>query len=455
MDHLTSSGLYVHLPFCQTKCPYCDFYSITSSDLIPAYLSALEKEAQFYQAKMPADGGTGVSPVQAQAKRPWPILGPPPKMKISCRGGSRTAPTEDFPGTACGYPNPSFLSFDSLYLGGGTPSLLDEAQLGALVQSLRRYFDFAGDTEFTLEANPDDVTPEKLRLWCELGVNRLSLGVQSFDEQELRFLERRHTARQTRAAIESIRAAGFTNLGLDLMYGLPGQAQDAWLKTLETALSFAPEHLSCYQLTVAGETPAPHETAAPGETPALRTPLARRLARGEFMLPDEEAQRTFFLLTHQFLEEHGYSHYEISNFARGEESPAGGLCHYYCRHNLKYWRHVPYLGLGPAAHSFDGRRRWWNFSSVGQYCSAVDAGQAPVAGEETLTPAELRLEALCLGFRTSGGVSLEVIQSHPGWEVVLAKLQEAGLLRLVDGRAVPTPQGLVVADRLPLRFVAG
>ncbi len=230
-------GLYVHVPFCQSKCPYCDFYSITSPELISAYLSALEKEAQIYRTKIESTGGTGVSPGRAQAK-------------------------------ACGYPN-TIPPFDTLYLGGGTPSLLDGPQLSALVQNLRRHFHFAPDTEFTLEANPDDITAEKLRLWRDLGLNRLSLGVQSFDEAELVFLQRRHTARQTRRAIELIRAADFDNLGLDLMYGLPGQSIDTWVQNLETALSFAPEHLSCYQLTISA-----------GETPALRTPFAAAAGPG-------------------------------------------------------------------------------------------------------------------------------------------------------------------------------
>ena len=256
------------------------------------------------------------------------------------------------------------------------------------------------------------------------------------------FLKRRHTARQTLRALELIRAAGFDNLGLDLMYGLPGQTLDAWLKTLETALSFAPEHLSCYQLTIAA-----------GETPALPTPFARLAARGELILPDEETQRDFFLLTRQFLEERGYLHYEVSNFARMEEPQAGGLCHYCCRHNRKYWSHTPYLGLGPAAHSFRDGRRWWNFSSVGQYCAALNTGGAPVAGSETLTPEQLRLEALCLGFRTREGVALEVIRQFPGWKAVLAELQESGLVQLTAGRVAATPEGLVVADRLPLSLL--
>jgi putative oxygen-independent coproporphyrinogen III oxidase len=393
-----SPSLYIHIPFCKTKCPYCDFYSISSPDLIPAYLSALDQEAQIYHANMPLNDAAGVSPVQAtQAK-------------------------------AFGYQDATFASFDSLYLGGGTPSLLTNAQLAALMKILRRHFPFAPDPEITLEANPDDITPEKLALYRHLGLNRLSLGAQSFDEAELRFLERRHTAGQTAAAIDLVRAAGCSNLGLDLIYGLPGQTPDAWRRTLKTALSFAPEHLSCYQLTLSAD-----------------TPLGRRAAKGEVKLPDEETQRQLFLLTGQFLTHRGYLHYEVANFARGAE--------FRCRHNLKYWTHVPYLGLGPGAHSFQAGRRWWNFSSVKQYCDYLNENQAPVAGAETLTPAQLRLETLYLGFRTRAGVALAVIREHPRGDLNLARLARAGLVRLDRDRVVATPQGLVVADRLPLWFV--
>jgi putative oxygen-independent coproporphyrinogen III oxidase len=384
-------GLYVHIPFCQSKCPYCDFYSVTDEHLISDYLHALDAEARLYRGRFPV--------------------------------------------------------FDSLFLGGGTPSLLTNAQLDQLMENLRRHFTFAPDTEFTLEANPDDITAGKLAIWRELGINRLSLGVQSFDEAELRFLQRRHTAAQTRTALSLIRAAGFTNLGLDLMYGLPGQTLDGWIETLETALSFAPEHLSCYQLTImAGETPAPHET------PALRTPFARRLARGEISLPDEETQRQFFLLTADFFTGRGYLHYEVANFAR-EEPQAGSLYHYCCRHNLKYWTRTPYLGLGPGAHSFLAGRRWWNVSSVEEYGAALNAGESPVAEAESLTPEQIRLETLALGFRTREGVSLATLREQPGADAILSELTRAGLVRVDRGRVIATNQGLVVADRLPLSFV--
>jgi coproporphyrinogen III oxidase-like Fe-S oxidoreductase len=233
------------------------------------------------------------------------------------------------------------------------------------------------------------------------------------------------------------------------MYGLPGQSLDVWVKTLEQALSFSPEHLSCYQLTIeAGETPAPHET------PALWTPMARRAARGEICLPDEETQREFFLLTANFLTARGYVHYEVANFARQgpQQGPqAGSLC-YCCHHNLKYWTRTPYLGLGPAAHSFDGRRRWWNVSSLGDYCASLNAGRSPVAGEESLTPEQIRLETLALGFRTREGVRLATIRERPGGDAMIAALTRAGLVRVDHDRVVATLDGLVVADRLPLGF---
>ena len=365
-------GLYVHIPFCRGKCLYCDFYSVTSLSLVPAYLEALAVEARLYQGR--------------------------------------------------------FATFDSLYLGGGTPSLLEVAPLTALMKNLRRHFSFAPDTEVTVEANPDDLTWDKLALLKDLGVNRLSLGVQSFDAGELRFLGRRHTARQAEQALKLARAAGFRNIGVDLIHALPGQKEAAWVRTLKKALSFRPEHLSCYQLTLAPE-----------------TPLGRKQARGVITPLGEEAERRFFLLTSRFLEARGYLHYEVSNFARGES--------FTCRHNRKYWRHATYLGLGPAAHSFENGRRWWNHASLREYCRVLKSGAAPVAGEETLTPEQLQLETLFLGLRTREGLPFEALGRHSR-SAALAKLTASGLLRVHRGRVTPTREGLVVADRLPL-WLAG
>jgi oxygen-independent coproporphyrinogen-3 oxidase len=316
---------------------------------------------------------------------------------------------------------------DSLYLGGGTPSLLDEDRLSHLLETLRGEIKFTPEAEVTLEANPDDLTRARLSFYRGLGVNRLSLGVQSFEEAELRLLGRRHTVRQAREAAAMARDAGFADLGLDLMYALPGQTLASWERTLEAALACRPEHLSCYQLTL-----------EPG------TALGRKYVRAGKTLFDEEAEREFFLFTSKYLEGEGYRHYEISNFAR-EESRV-------CRHNLKYWRRQPYLGLGPGAHSFDGLRRWWNHRSLTRYCELLVAGSPPVAGSEVLTPEQVRLERLLLGFRMQDGVELESLAGRPRWEENLANLASRGWLKVDGGRAVPTVQGFLLADRLPLCF---
>jgi oxygen-independent coproporphyrinogen-3 oxidase len=276
------------------------------------------------------------------------------------------------------------------------------------------------------------LSSDKIAAYKDLGVNRLSVGVQSFNDLELAFLGRRHTALQTVEALEAARAAGFANLGLDLIYGLPGQTLRGWTLTLDQALSFHPEHLSCYQLTY-----------EPG------TPLGRRKARGEVAGATEEEEQELFLLTSRFLEERGYLHYEISNFARQGEP---GSDPYYSRHNRKYWRHVPYLGLGPGAHSFQDGVRWWNRSSVKQYCQSLAQGRTPVADREILSTEQLRLEALYLGLRTREGVSLDLLRQIPGWENALRKLEKAGLMEVNQDRVVPTLEGFLLADRLVLWF---
>ena len=223
--------------------------------------------------------------------------------------------------------------------------------------------------------------------------------------------------------------------------GCRGKTWTPGLNTLETALGFNPEHLSCYQLTIKA-----------GGTPALGTPLARRVARGEISLPDEETQRQFFLFTANFLTTHGYLHYEVANFAR-QGPQVKNLC-YCCRHNLKYWTRTPYLGLGP------GRIRSWpaplvEFLVRGEIWRRLKRGEAPVAEAETLTPEQIRLETLALGFRTREGVSLATLREQPGADAMVAALTRAGLVRVDRGRVIATNQGLVVADQLPLSFVDG
>jgi putative oxygen-independent coproporphyrinogen III oxidase len=374
MNNSDNPGLYIHVPFCGTKCLYCDFYSITSLSLIPDWREALLREILAYKDRCSV--------------------------------------------------------FDSLYLGGGTPSVLSERDLASVFESLFRHFSFSPDTEITIEANPDDITREKLQLLKALGVTRISLGVQSFDASELRYLGRRHTARQAEEAIDMIRGCGFANLGLDLIYGLPGQRAPGWVRTMTGALYSRPEHLSCYQLTF-------HE----------ETPLGKMLDQGRLSPLGEEEERAFFLLTARFLEERDYIHYEISNFAREEA--------YIARHNRKYWHRTSYLGLGPAAHSFWEGVRWWNVNSVTRYCELLGRGMLPVGGSERLSEEQKQLEYLYLGLRTREGIDLSLVRHQPGADKILAQLQAANLVEVYGSRIIPTLEGFVVADSLPLLFLEG
>ena len=371
MTDSSHPGLYVHVPFCKSKCPYCDFYSVTSLSSIPDWLEATKRETLLYRGR--------------------------------------------------------FSGFDSLYVGGGTPSLLSGRDLATLASHLHSTFSISRDAEFTVELNPDDTTSDQTAVLRDLGVNRISLGVQSFDDRELRFLKRRHTADQAVKALDELKGAGFAKVGLDLMYGLPGQTKSNWVRTLEQAVSFDPEHLSCYQLTV-------HEG----------TPLGKLQAKGEIKPITDEKESAFFVLTSAFLQEKGYIHYEVSNFAKEE----GNLC----RHNLKYWNRAPYLGLGPSAHSYLEGTRWWNLVDLEGYCRAVVQGKSPVAGSETLTPEQVYLETMLLGFRTRDGVDQEVFQHRPGTKEVLRHLQQAGVVQILDRRVVPTVKGFLVADSLPVLF---
>ena len=366
-------GLYVHVPFCKTKCPYCGFHSSTALGEIPRWLDALCEEAKFY-------------------------------VDV-------------------------FMPFDSLYLGGGTPSILPERDFARLMECLHERFSFLANSEITVEVNPDDVTRDKLTLLRESGVNRISVGVQSFDDHQLTRLGRRHTARQAETALEAVRGAGFDNFGIDLMFGLERQSETDWLRDLERAVLFDPAHLSCYQLTV-----------------EEGTAFALEKAGGRLRIPGERQQSRLFLATAEFLEKVGFIHYEVSNYARDMAS--------FSRHNCKYWRHVPYLGLGPSAHSFLGRRRWWNVRSLEDYCSTVSAGVAPVRDCEELDDDTLLLESLLLGFRTRSGVARELLSHAPGAGAVLRRLKESGLIEIAGDRILPTEKGFLVADSLPLLFTS-
>lgn len=368
-------GLYIHIPFCRSKCLYCGFYSSLSTNLIPDFLKALGQEIDLYHQE--------------------------------------------------------FSTFDTVYFGGGTPSLLGLGELGTILELVRKRFSISSLAEITLEANPADLDQQGLSALHQLGFNRLNLGVQSFDDNLLAFLGRRHSRHEALHAITAAQTAGFDNLGIDLIYGVPGQEIPTWQETVRLALSFRPAHLSCYQLTMEPE-----------------TPLQLRLLHDNLALPDDDRRADFFFHTAATLREAGYHHYEVSNFARDD-----AFC---SRHNQKYWRHVPYLGLGPAAHSFRGDRRWWNKPDLAQYLRECGKGSPPVEAVESLTPDDLRLETLFLGLRTSRGVDLTDANIRYGYDLLnekkaaVAHYIERGLLEIKEGFLRPTPAGMAVADTLAL-----
>ncbi|HON39635.1 MAG TPA: radical SAM family heme chaperone HemW [Deltaproteobacteria bacterium] len=368
-------GLYIHFPFCRSKCGYCDFYSVTGTSLVPSFLEALSTEAALYRGE--------------------------------------------------------FTTFDTVYLGGGTPSLMRPEQVDALLVMLRGTFAILDNAEITMELNPADLTREDLRALYQAGVNRVNIGVQSFHDQKLQLMGRRHDRRQALSAIEEAAAAGFDNIGLDLIYNLPHQSLEDWRASLEQAIALHPAHLSCYELELKPD-----------------TPLGRKFGRGECAGRSEDLAREFFMETSKTLEEAGYIHYEVSNFAAGMGRAS--------RHNRKYWDHTPYLGLGPAAHSFEGTRRWWNRSSLKGYLTDLSNRKRPVEGQEDLRSEELAMEALFLGLRTKEGIDLDRYVRLYGRDLMrenrhqIEEWSRLGLVEISGGHIRPTRSGMAVADALAM-----
>jgi len=322
------AGIYIHVPFCRAKCPYCDFYSITAPDRIDAYVNALPAEMEMQ------------------------------RQRIALA--------------------------DTVYFGGGTPSLLSARQIETILDGVQACFAVTADAEITLEVNPGTVGRQELAAFYRAGVNRLNIGLQSTDDRTLSFLGRIHTADDGIATYRHARDAGFDNVGLDLIYAVPGQTRKAWEAEMAEAAGLAPEHLSCYTLTI-----------EPG------TPMARRVEDGRVRPLDERIAGDLFSATVDFLEAHGYRQYEISNYARvcGDNHPD-----LRSRHNCKYWNLTDYLGFGPAAHSFSGTMRRWNFPTLEDYLTALRQGISPEAGREELTREQQVLEAVYLGLRQSEGI---------------------------------------------------
>ena len=283
-------------------------------------------------------------------------------------------------------------NIETIYFGGGSPSLLDSSEVNLILSSLHQQFKVEKSAEITLEANPDDITVEKANAWKNIGINRLSLGVQSFHEEDLKWMNRAHSAEQSLKSIEMVQAAGFSNLTIDLIYGTPTLTDQKWKANVDLAISLNIPHLSCYALTV-----------------EARTALQKMISQNKMHEVDAEQQARQFLLLIQWMEANGYEQYEISNFARpGMRS----------RHNTSYWQQKKYLGLGPSAHSFNIDSRQWNIANNALYISSLMNG-LPATEIETLTPSQRLNEYIMTSLRTSEGMDLRFVSNNFGKQAML------------------------------------
>jgi oxygen-independent coproporphyrinogen-3 oxidase len=377
-------GLYLHIPFCEKKCLYCDFYSIESSSMMENYLSSLNREIDLSASF----GGDGVV-------------------------------------------------FETIYFGGGTPSLLPPATVGHILDRLHRNFHISSTAEVTLEANPGTVDFQKLRKLRQIGINRLSVGIQSFHDGELKFLTRIHTSEEGKQCIRMAQKAGFDNVSLDLICGLPGQRLSTWGENLAVAVAFLPQHISAYSLIV-----------------EEGTPLACMVERDEVRPVGEETESEMYLFTMEYLAAQGYEHYEVSNYAKPD----------YCsRHNSLYWNHDSYLGFGPSAHSFwlsaplPRPMRWWNVASVGGYCEVLSRNQRPIGGKECLEREDLLIEEIFLGLR-SGGINVHQLQKEYGIDLFqrypqkLTRFLQENLLTFDRKMIRLTDKGFLFCDGIALEL---
>lgn len=338
------AGLYIHIPFCKNRCAYCSFFSTVSLSSRERYADALLEEMRIRRGF--TDGDT----------------------------------------------------LKTIYFGGGTPSVLGAGLLGRVMDGIRDTLDTQAVTETTVECNPDDITAEFAESLAAIGANRASMGVQSFDDTLLKTVGRRHDSGQAKAAVRELQKAGFSNISIDLIYGLPGQTPEGFGKDLETAVSLGVQHISAYALS--------YEEG---------TRLWQMRARGEVKEASDDLSAEMFSMLCKRLEEAGFVHYEISNFA---------LPGFHSRHNSSYWDGTRYLGIGAGAHSFDGSIRSWNISDLEGYMKGIGFGK-PETGQEVLSPNDLINESVMLSLRTARGISLEQFESRFGADAKERLLRDA------------------------------
>lgn len=372
------AGIYLHIPYCKYRCIYCDFYKETDESSMNAFVNAVCREAEVRKDELRE-------------------------------------------------------TVHTVYFGGGTPSRMNKTHFEQIFEVLLSNFSIAADAEITLEANPDDLTSEYIEMLTGLPVNRLSIGIQSFNDKTLSFMSRRHTARQAIDAVKNAQEAGFDNISIDLMYGLPKQTMEIWESDLKTAFELNVQHISAYHLIYEPD-----------------TKLFDMLQRGRVKpIPDDLSVEMFFVLVDR-MAENGFEYYETSNFARN------GL---YSRHNTSYWQSKPYLGLGPSAHSYNGEKRSWNIASIDKYIRSIEKGQLNQESE-TLSFLQKYDEYIITRIRTKWGIDLDFLKEKFGSELqdhclkAAQKQIENGFLFIDDNHLKLTRKGLFMADGIAVELMA-
>jgi oxygen-independent coproporphyrinogen III oxidase len=400
---VAKAGVYIHIPFCERKCTYCNF-NTTDFDrsLSVRYVDAVIREIAYWGRELPCQ----VNP-------------------------TGTTPDNQIP-------------VDTIYFGGGTPSIIEPGQIAQVIQACKDAFEVDADAEITIEINPATMLKSKAEGWLSAGINRASVGVQSFIDRELHALSRTHNATEARTAVAELRAAGFTNLSLDLIAGLVNQSMSDWKYNLGQALELQPEHLSLYLLEVKDG-----------------TQLYSQIKRGLLPSPDDDLAADMYEAICEIAGRGGFEQYEISNFARRPDSLDNGHAPspYRSRHNMKYWRGAPFIGIGCGAHSYDERSRWWNIKRTETYIESVMETGSAIAERITLSDSDRAVEALFMELRLIDGVDLAAFQVAYGLNVLatygddLDRLCDAGLVELDSGRLKLTKRGLVLSNEVFQVFV--
>ncbi|MEW6127686.1 MAG: radical SAM family heme chaperone HemW [Acidobacteriota bacterium] len=395
-----TAGIYIHIPFCERKCTYCNFNTTDFfADLAARYIEAVNQEINYWGAKLSAEK-------------------------------SRLEATHEFTGDK--------LAVDTIFFGGGTPSIVEAEQLASIIDSARQAFAVASDAEITIEINPATFTRQKIAGWLRGGINRASVGVQSFIDTELAGLSRTHNTAQVRQTVEALRQAGFNNLSLDLIAGLPAQSKQDWAFNLLEALKLRPEHLSLYLLEVKES-----------------TQLYAQIKRGLVPQPDEDLAGEMYEMISEATQQAGYEHYEISNFALISDLPKS----YRAKHNVKYWTGAPFYGIGCGAHSYDGRARWVNRLKTESYIEAIVARGHAINDRRELSHEERAADAIFMGLRLAEGINLESFQKDYGVDILeryadeLPRLLDAELLRIENRCLMLTARGRLLSNEVFMTFV--